>query len=205
MAAAPFSDDFHGTHARDACTGLVLAGGRGTRFGGADKGLVEFRGRPLAQHALDLLRPQVRSCLVSANRNRESYERFGAPVLADEHSGFPGPLAGMATGLAHCPTRWLLCVPCDMPQLPAALAESLLRSALLKHRPAAYAVFDGDPAYVCALLHRDLLDPLRAFLAGGQRAVRAWLAACNACAVDFPDAVGAVNLNSALDLREALG
>ena len=61
-------------------TGLVLAGGQGTRMGGADKGLQLLDGTPLALHALRRLAPQVGTMLVSANRNHAAYAAFGAPV-----------------------------------------------------------------------------------------------------------------------------
>ncbi|HXD26818.1 MAG TPA: NTP transferase domain-containing protein, partial [Propionibacteriaceae bacterium] len=80
-------------------TGLVLAGGRGSRMGGVDKGLQEHRGVPLALHALRRLAPQVGRVMLSANRNLEAYRSMGAPVWADEISDYPGPLAGMLAGL----------------------------------------------------------------------------------------------------------
>src|SRR5581483_1360528 len=87
---------------RPGVTGVVLAGGRGTRMGGADKGLVELHGRPLAAHALDRLRPQVDALLISANRNHDRYAALGAPVIADASSTFDGPLAGMLAALSRC-------------------------------------------------------------------------------------------------------
>ena len=100
-------------------TGLVLAGGRGTRMGGVDKGLQSFNGLPLALHALLRLRPQVGEALINANRNLAAYESFGVPVWPDVLADYAGPLAGFLTGLERCETPWLLTVPCDTPLLPA--------------------------------------------------------------------------------------
>ncbi len=50
-------------------TGLVLAGGQGSRMGGVDKGLQEFRGKPMVAHVIERFAPQVDELLINANRN----------------------------------------------------------------------------------------------------------------------------------------
>ena len=116
--------------ARDQITGLVLAGGRGSRMGGVDKGLQSFQGTTLAQHAFARLAPQVSSMMINANRNLAVYQDFGVPVWPDDPADFAGPLAGILAGLAHCSTAYLLTVPCDTPNFPldlgARLAEGLI-------------------------------------------------------------------------------
>ena len=120
--------------ARDDITGLILAGGRGSRMGGVDKGLQIHRGRPLAAHALERLRPQVGRLMVNANRNLETYRAMGVPVWPDEVPDYPGPLAGMLAGLAHCETALMATVPCDTPNFPldlvARLASGLERAGI---------------------------------------------------------------------------
>jgi molybdopterin-guanine dinucleotide biosynthesis protein A len=96
-------------------TGLILAGGRGSRMGGVDKGLQSHRGTTLVQHTLERLRPQVGSVMINANRNLDVYATLGAPVRPDALADFPGPLAGMLAGLEHCDTAWLATVPCAAP------------------------------------------------------------------------------------------
>ena len=114
-------------------TGLVLAGGRGTRMGGVDKGLQPFRGVPLAQHALERLAPQVGALMLNANRHLDLYTAlgapWGAPVWPDGLADYAGPLAGFLTGLEHCGTPWLLTVPCDTPLFPHHLAARLAAAA----------------------------------------------------------------------------
>jgi len=99
-------------------TGLVLAGGRGSRMGGVDKGLQLFHGTPLALHTLQRLQSQVGICLINANRNLPTYESYGVPVWPDALADYPGPLAGFLTGLEHCATPYLMTVPCDTPRSP---------------------------------------------------------------------------------------
>ena len=111
--------------ARDAITGLILAGGRGQRMGGRDKGLQLYDGRPLAAHVLARLAPQVGAVLISANRNHAAYSALGADVVSDETQDFAGPLAGMLSGLRAAKTEYVLTVPCDSPLLPDDLALRL--------------------------------------------------------------------------------
>ena len=106
-------------------TGLILAGGRGSRMGGVDKGLQPFHGVPLAQHALQRLRAQVGPVAINANRHLDTYAALGAPVWPDALPDHPGPLAGFLAGLTHCTSPYLLTVPCDSPLWPADLAERL--------------------------------------------------------------------------------
>jgi len=113
-------------------TGLILAGGRGSRMGGVDKGLQNFRGMPLALHALMRLSPQVGSVMINANRNLSAYESFGMPVWPDGLADYAGPLAGFLCGLERCETPWLLTVPCDTPLFPADLASRLAAAAAIQ-------------------------------------------------------------------------
>src|SRR5258708_32287840 len=110
-------------------TGVIVAGGQGSRMGGVDKGLQPFRGRPMAAHAVERLAPQVDELLINANRNPEAYAQFGHRVIADEIEGFAGPLAGFERGLAHATGELAITVPCDSPFLPADLVARL-RAAL---------------------------------------------------------------------------
>ena len=178
-------------------TGLVLAGGQGTRMGGADKGLQLLDGTPLALHALRRLAPQVGPLLVNANRNLTAYEAFGAPVCADTVAGFAGPLAGFLAGLAHCRTPWLLTVPCDTPRFPADLAQRLASAAQAQGAAIAMAMAPDSeapdaalrPQPVFCLLRADLRDSLERFIAEGGRKAGAWAARHRCARVPF-DAPG---------------
>ncbi|MFT4266735.1 MAG: molybdenum cofactor guanylyltransferase MobA [Xenophilus sp.] len=192
-------------------TGLVLAGGLGTRMGGADKGLVDWQGRPLAAHALERLRPQVGALAVNANRHPDAYAAFGVPVWADPVPGHPGPLAGFLAGLTHCRTEWLLTVPCDTPRFPPDLARRLGQAALERGaRIATAAAAEGGamrPQPVFCLMHASLREALARHLAGGGRRVGQWATACGGVTVPFDrpgDAGGFANVNTPQDLR-ALG
>lgn len=182
-------------------TGLLLAGGQGSRMGGVDKGLQLLHGQPLAQHALSRLAPQVGGLLISANRHRADYERLGAPygapvlsdALSDADGARAGPLAGFLSGLAHCQTPWLLTVPCDSPQFPLDLAPRLLAAAQTAGTPLAMAcTLDGTARRrqpVFCLLARSLLTSLQQYTEGGGRKIGAW-AAQQGCALALFDQPG---------------
>jgi len=169
-------------------TAVILAGGRGTRMGGVEKGLLDWRGRPLIAHLIDALAPQVDHILINANRAHERYAIFGLPIIRDhvEFEGF-GPLAGMHTALSHAATERVICVPCDMPELPDDLVARLLQATQAEpSRPSlAYAVAAARAYPTLSLLHRSYRDPLAASLSQGHCAAWRWLDEHGAIPVDF--------------------
>jgi molybdopterin-guanine dinucleotide biosynthesis protein A len=164
---------------KDDVTGLILAGGRGSRMGGVDKGLQNFRGMPLALHTLMRLAPQVGEIMVNANRNLSAYESFGAPVWPDTISGYAGPLAGFLTGLERCETDYLVSVPCDTPLFPQDLVARLAQALQDEDAEIAMAAAreeDGQmrPQPVFSLLRRELMESLVRFTHEGGRKIDAW-------------------------------
>lgn len=191
--------------APEQVTGLVLAGGRGSRMGGVDKGLQNHQGLPLALHALLRLQPQVGHTMVNANRNLGAYEAFGVPVWPDALPDYPGPLAGFLAGLEHCETPYLVTVPCDTPQFPADLVQRLGRALLAEDAEIAIAatVEDGQlqPQPVFCLMRASLMDSLVAFVQGGQRKIDRWTGQHRCATVVFDDADAFFNANTADELQ----
>jgi molybdenum cofactor guanylyltransferase len=194
-----------------AITGLVLAGGRGQRMGGADKGLQLLHGQPLAAHVLARLAPQVGALAISANRHADAYTTLGAPwhapVLPDTMPDFPGPLAGLLAGLQASRTAWLLAVPCDSPWLPADLAARLAAAALAQDADIATVTTTNAAGVVSlhpvfALVRASLADDLAAFLQAGERKVRAWYARHKTAEVAFADERAFYNINSLQELAD---
>lgn len=200
---------------RQDITGLVLAGGQGSRMGGVDKGLQPFRGRALALHTLRRLQAQTGAAMLSANRNLAEYAAFGVPVWPDGdpapgHPGYAGPLAGFLAGLAHCRTPWLLTVPCDTPFFPADLAARLAAAVQQSDADIALAAaHDGAPQPVFCLLRVSLHGDLAAYLQGGGRKVRAWAAQHRCTTVHFnqpgDDLDAFVNTNTLAELQALQG
>lgn len=184
---------------REQITGLVLAGGRGRRMGGTDKGLVDWHGKLLVEHVIERLRPQVAALLISANRNLDRY-RAWAPVIEDpEPMHFAGPLTGILTALHATTTDWLAVAPCDLPALPRDAIARL--AAGLGGTRAAFAAPAGQDHSLVCLLHRSLASELARHVGDGNARVGAWFAAIGASAVPFADATAFVNLNAAADLK----
>ena len=184
-------------------TGVILAGGQGRRMGGADKGLQELGGRPMAAHVLERLAPQVDAVLISANRNLERYAELGCPVLPDTLHGYAGPLAGLQAALAQATTPLLVTAPCDSPFLPADLVARLHDGLVAQQAELAVACADGRAHRAFCLLRRELLPGLDAFLAAGERRVGLWHASLKVAEVDFSDEAGAFgNINTTEDLAQ---
>lgn len=198
-------------------TGLILAGGRGSRMGGVDKGLQTFNGMPLAQHALKRLQTSgsVGPILLNANRNLTAYEAFGAPVWPDGLADYAGPLAGFLTGLAHCKTPFLVTVPCDSPLFPLDLVSRLAQALEAADADMAIAAApetgqDGQLQVrsqpVFCLLRVTLLDSLTQFTQAGGRKIGAWTAQHNTVLVPFDqpgdDPRAFCNTNTLAELRQ---
>jgi molybdenum cofactor guanylyltransferase len=191
---------------RNEISGLVLAGGRGTRMGGIDKGLQAHRGVPLAQHALERLKPQVAALMLNANRNLGAYQAMGVPVWPDEMPDFPGPLAGMLAGLEHCHTPYLVTVPCDTPNFPTDLVEQLAHGLVNGggDLAIAYTREDGElrAQPVFCLMRVSLRDSLRAFIESGERKTGLFAAQHHGAKVIFNDAAAFANANTLSELAE---
>lgn len=110
------------------CSVLLLAGGRGARLGGADKGLVEWQGRPLIAWLQALVQPLSDDLMISCNRNQSRYATYAGRLLSDDDPDFPGPLAGIRAGLRAARHSQLLVLPCDAPRLDAELLQRLLQA-----------------------------------------------------------------------------
>ena len=196
---------------RSRITGLVLAGGRGTRMGGLDKGLQLLAGEPLALHVAKRLTDQVDTLLISANRDPDDYARLAAPfqarVVADTTGDFPRPLAGLLAGLRAASTELVLCVPCDTPALPTDLARRLLAALDAEHADVAVAATVDRQGHtslhpVVALVRTALADDLSAYLEAGERKVRTWYARHKHVEVPFSDEHAFYNANSLRELAD---
>jgi molybdenum cofactor guanylyltransferase len=187
-------------------TGLILAGGRGTRMGSVDKGLQNFRGAPMALHVMLRLQPQVGELMINANQNLAPYESFGVPVWPDEMQGHAGPLAGMQTGLIHCTTDYMMSAPCDSPFLPPDLVERLADGLLDADADLAVAVTGADATRqahpVFCLMKTSLLPHLGEYLRDGGRRIDAWYASLKTAEVHFADEAAFRNINTVAELRQ---
>lgn len=168
---------------KNQISAMVLAGGRGSRMGGADKGLQKFNGTPLAMHALMRLQLQegglIGELMLNANRNLAAYEAFGVPVWPDSLSDYAGPLAGFLTGLERAELPYLLTVPCDVPRFPTDLVQRLAAAfddpateIAMVSAPEEDGQLRAQPVF--CLMRVELLESLTAFTQAGGRKIDRW-------------------------------
>jgi molybdenum cofactor guanylyltransferase len=196
-------------------TGIVLAGGRGSRMGGVDKGLQLYNGTALAKHAMEHLQSQVGHLLINANRNLDIYQAWGsqvsADVLIDEITDFAGPLAGFLVGLQHCTTPYLITVPCDTPRFPSDLVNRLADALYqqdadiaMVSSPDEEGVLRHQPVF--CLMKRELVESLKMFTDAGGRKIGAWAVQHKLARVSFnevdDDPKAFYNANTLEDLQQ---
>ena len=171
----------------DKITGVVLAGGRGRRMGGVDKGLQLLDGKPLVHWAVERLAPQVDELLINANQNGARYAAFGQRVVPDQIPGFAGPLAGLHAALAAASHPLVATVPCDSPFLPDDLVFRLFSALTATGAEIAVARTFDQPHPVFCLCKREVLPHLNAYLASGERKFERWYSTLNVVEVSFDD------------------
>jgi len=168
-------------------TAVILAGGKGRRMDGKDKGLVELANRPLIEYVIDAVKPQVETIMLNANRNQEEYARYGYPVVSDTLLDYQGPLAGFICAMKSATTSHIVTLPCDGPFVPGDLVERLI-SSLTDNNAEIAVAHDGDrmqPVY--SLIPVSLSGSLDAFLVSGERKIDLWYTQHRVALADFSD------------------
>ena len=172
---------------RDRLTilGAVIAGGRSLRFG-SDKAVALVDGRPIIEHVIAALKPQV-DRLVICGRKWPDID-----TLVDLRAGQIGPLAGLEAALRFAAQHsfdGVLTVPVDTLPLPLDLAERLggPMPAVLRHQHLV-----GYWPSRCGPSLTDHLD-------GGARSLRSWIERCSARFIDEPFMMS--NINRLRDLE----
>jgi len=180
---------------------MILSGGRATRMGGIDKGLIELRKKSLIEHAIERIAPQVNELLINANRSLEKYSTFNTPVYQDETADFIGPLAGFKLALTHAKHELILIVPCDSPFLPNNLVSTLISALVENKAEIVVARSDGNVHPVICLCKKSVLPSLIHFIASGQRKVSAWQKSLIYAEADFsnPNTIDSPNINPIKD------
>jgi molybdopterin-guanine dinucleotide biosynthesis protein A len=184
-------------------TGIILAGGQARRMGGQDKGLISLAGKPMIEYVIKSIEPQVDTIIINANRNQSLYEKYGFPVVADQIEGYCGPLAGMASGLEHATTPFVVTVPCDSPFIPDDLVHKLYST--LQHENAEICTIrsNGRLQPVFTLMKSELFNSILEFLNNGERKIDKWFDKHRLAIADFSDQPDTfININSTEELEE---
>ena len=164
---------------------LILAGGQGSRMRNADKGLVPLYGIPMVQHVIDCMRPQVKTIIINANRNLETYASYQYRIVTDTYTLNQGPLAGFAAGLECAKTPYIVTVPCDCPFIPANLVEDLFTALQQEKTDLAVVELEQRLQPVFSLMKIDVLDSLKQFIRHGGRKIDLWYRNIRYSRVDF--------------------
>jgi molybdopterin-guanine dinucleotide biosynthesis protein A len=184
-------------------TGVILAGGLARRMNNKDKGLINYKGRPMVSYAIDALTSVADQSIINANRNREQYQAFGLPVVADQTDSFDGPLAGVLTAMIHTDAEVLVVMPCDSPLIKAEHLQKLLSTRAENNAEVAVA-YDGEHLHpVFLALKTSLKNSLQDYLASGQRKVDHWLEQQKMVKADFSNEPEIfININTMTELSE---
>ncbi|MFV0575439.1 MAG: molybdenum cofactor guanylyltransferase MobA [Vibrio sp.] len=183
---------------------VILAGGRASRMGGNDKGLIEFQGKPLIKWIIDSLSQQTNSIFINANRSQEQYQSY-AETFNDQITGFVGPLAGVHSAIKHSEGfEWIGVLPCDSPYIPDDFVQRFTQ-AMAENTNSnidAFVAYDGQFIQpVFAVYHCSILNKLENFLKNGDRKIKMFLESCQVQLVDFSDSTTVfINLNTPEDL-----
>ena len=181
-------------------TGVILAGGRARRMNGVDKGLLEFAGKPLVEHTLARLAPQVSEIMINTHRNHLRYASYGLTLVADKLEGYCGPLAGIHSAMCAAQTDYVVTTPCDSPLIPSDLVQRMLLT-LMREKAELCTVHDGTRLQpICTMIPRTLTTDLHGYLMSGGRKVEDWLRRHRLAVADFSDQPEAfLNINTPQD------
>lgn len=182
----------------NSCSCIILAGGEGRRVGGVDKGLLEYKNKPLIEHVINTVSPQVNDLVISANRNIEHYKHYTKKVISDESKQYLGPLAGINAALPHCAHEWILIVPCDTPLLPDNIINKLLFNQTNNNL---YIAETNKKLQPVMLIHKTLHESISHSLRKGQRRLMHWVKSQQPEIVIFQDDKAFKNFNNTDDFN----
>jgi molybdopterin-guanine dinucleotide biosynthesis protein A len=186
-------------------TGVILAGGLARRMNNQDKGLINYKGRPMVSYAITALTSVADQLLINANRNKEQYQAFGLPVVTDQTDSFDGPLAGVLTAMIYADSDAdiLVVVPCDSPFIKAEHLQKLLATRAENDAEVAVA-FDGERFHpVFLAIKTSLKTSLQDYLSSGQRKISSWLEQQKMVKTDFSNEPEIfININTLTELSE---
>ena len=175
------------TLSKHEVTAVILAGGKGRRMQGKDKGLVELADLPLIEHVIAAIEAQVKTIIINANRNQQQYSHYGYQVISDTLDDYQGPLAGFISAMKEASTSHIVTLPCDGPLLADDLVERLIFASNKENAEIAVA-HDGErmqPVY--SLIPVTLTASLGDFLDSGERKIDLWYKQHRLALADFSD------------------
>lgn len=178
----------------------ILAGGKGRRFGGQDKGLIEYQGKPLIEHLIEAFSIHTDDIIISANRNLSRYKKYNRTLVNDSIKTFAGPLAGALAACANSQNEWLFVAPCDQPDIEHTLVNDMLALANSNNSKLIITNDGYRDQPLPMLLHTSLKDTIESFLNCGERKVGLWQSKQNALILKFDQCKRLKNINTPEDM-----
>ncbi len=160
---------------------LILAGGQSQRFNYIDKGLIPFLQKPMIEHVLERIAPQVTYVSISCNRHTEQYRSIiqnyyqvshqvshqvnqkeaaqasaAPPICISDKTNDPlqGPLAGVSAYLEHCHSDTIFICSTDMPLIDRNIVQQLSNAMHQFNADACYPVDENGHHYLAVLIKR---------------------------------------------------
>jgi len=175
---------------------IILAGGEGKRVGGVDKGLIEYKNKPLVEHVIAAVSPQIDDLVISANRHIEHYKRYSKKVISDQSEKYLGPLAGIYAALPHCQHEQVLVVPCDTPFLP----NDIIKHFLSKQNHADIYIAESDKKLQPVLLiQKKLRNSIAQTLEADELRLMFWVKSHQPEVISFQDKTAFKSFNNTRD------
>ncbi|NOY66203.1 MAG: molybdenum cofactor guanylyltransferase [Gammaproteobacteria bacterium] len=181
---------------------VILAGGKARRFDGRDKGLIEANNSRLIDHVLNIIKPQVSSIMISANRNLEKYKQLGYPVLTDNNDAYDGPLAGILAALEHINDGLLAVIPCDMPDIPKDIISQLQQQMLSEKADICCVSDNNNLQPLLSIMNKQVQKALKEFLQADKHKVQDWFNQQNMTTLNLDNNNPLFNINNMKDLKK---
>ena len=166
------------------CSIVILAGGRGQRMGGQDKGWVSWQGQALIEHMQQVVRPLTDDLIISCNRNHQRYQPLADQLVSDPDQDFTGPLVGIISALKIARHPYVIVLPCDAPRIDQALLTQLYQvagehPAMLQHQ--------GQWQPLFSIIPKAQLNTLQELWNAGERSPKHALLKLNPVAIHCSD------------------
>ncbi|MFP4065752.1 MAG: molybdenum cofactor guanylyltransferase [Bacteroidales bacterium] len=173
---------------------VILAGGKGSRMGGADKGMLDRKGEPIIAYIRRQLEDDFEEIIVGANDN-EKYRFLNCRVVPDLEAG-KGPLMGIYSCLLASQNEVNFVTACDIPEMNPGLIREMISLSISTSADIVMPVSKGDkyePLY--AVYRRSVTGAIKKLLGNDQRRIIDLFAHTRVKLVDFDHGQWYHNLN----------
>ncbi len=186
---------------KDELSIAILSGGKSSRMGYEDKGLMKFNGLSVLSRIIKISCKYSNDVFIIANNNKEYYEKLHPYIYSDILDNYQGPLSGIYTALSKCKNKYVIILPCDGPFISEGYFEKFISYSTEQHILVAKTGDRLQPVY--ARISGSLKENLNIFLETGERKIDKWYTACGYKEILFQkDDEMFININSKDDIKK---